>query len=122
MKNETEKTVMRGGTGTLMVVVLNSLGVLLMLHSGSRISAISSVPYAFRKVMPWLTLGTWTYIFQGTARLYADAYAEKFVPTYLFSLWSALCLENAVGSSRLWITRLPVNLPLRVLYFVLEAI
>ena len=65
MKNETEKTVMRGELALLMVVVLNSLGVLLMLHSGSGISAISSVPYAFRKVMPWLTLGTWTYIFQG---------------------------------------------------------
>ena len=46
MKNETEKTVMRGELALLMVVVLNSLGVLLMLHSGSGISAISSVPYA----------------------------------------------------------------------------
>ncbi len=35
MKNETEKTVMRGELALLMVVVLNSLGVLLMLHSGS---------------------------------------------------------------------------------------
>lgn len=70
MKNETEKTVMRGELALLMVVVLNSLGVLLMLHSGSGISAISSVPYAFRKVMPWLTLGTWTYIARPEAPLF----------------------------------------------------
>ena len=85
MKNETEKTVMRGELALLMVVVLNSLGVLLMLHSGSGISAISSVPYAFRKVMPWLTLGTWTYIFQGLLVCTLMLMRKKFVPTYLFS-------------------------------------
>ena len=108
MKNETEKTVMRGELALLMVVVLNSLGVLLMLHSGSGISAISSVPYAFRKVMPWLTLGTWTYIFQGLLVCTLMLMRKKFVPTYLMDL------------HELWITRLPVNLPLRVLYFVLS--
>ena len=41
-------------------VLINSFGVVLMLHAGAGISAISSVPYAFS-----LTLGTWTYIFQG---------------------------------------------------------
>ena len=44
MKNETEKTVMRGELALLMVVVLNSLGVLLMLHSGYCNSAKSSDP------------------------------------------------------------------------------
>ena len=34
-----------------------------MLQSGSGISAISSVPYAFSEVFLKLTLGTWTYIF-----------------------------------------------------------
>lgn len=36
-----------------------------MLQSGSGISAISSVPYAFSEVFLKLSLGTWTYIFQG---------------------------------------------------------
>lgn len=48
---------MRGELALLMVVVLNSLGVLLMLHSGSGISAISSVPYAFQKVYLILCFG-----------------------------------------------------------------
>ena len=34
MKNETEKTVMRGELALLMVVVLNSLGVLFRMHFG----------------------------------------------------------------------------------------
>lgn len=41
--------VLRGELALLVVVLINSLGVVLMLYSGSGISAISSVPYAFRK-------------------------------------------------------------------------
>ena len=120
MKNETEKTVMRGELALLMVVVLNSLGVLLMLHSGSGISAISSVPYAFRKVMPWLTLGTWTYIFQGLLVCTLMLMRKKFVPTYLVSFVVGFVFGELMDLHELWITRLPVNLPLRVLYFVLS--
>ena len=117
MKNETEKTVMRGELALLMVVVLNSLGVLLVLHSGSGISAISSVPYAFRKVMPWLTLGTWTYIFQGLLVCTLMLMRKKFVPTYLFSFVVGFVFGELMDLHELWITRLPVNLPLRVLCF-----
>lgn len=39
--------VMRGEAALAVIIVINSLGVLLMLRSGSGISAISSVPYAF---------------------------------------------------------------------------
>ena len=120
MKNETEKTVMRGELALLMVVVLNSLGVLLMLHSGSGISAISSVPYAFQKVMPQLTLGTWTYIFQGLLVCTLMLMRKKFVPTYLFSFVVGFVFGELMDLHELWITRLPVNLPLRVLYFVLS--
>ena len=58
------KLTIRGELTLILVVIINSLGVVLMLHSGSGISAISSVPYAFSEVFPKLTLGTWTYIFQ----------------------------------------------------------
>ena len=42
--NTKEKYVVRGELALLIVVIINSLGVVLMLHSGSGISAISSVP------------------------------------------------------------------------------
>ena len=48
--------VLRGELALLVVVLINSLGVVLMLYSGSGISAISSVPYAFSEVFPWLSL------------------------------------------------------------------
>ena len=59
------KTVIRGELALLTAVIINSFGVVLMLYSGSGISAISSVPYAFSEVFTRLSLGTWTYLFQG---------------------------------------------------------
>lgn len=47
------------------IICVNSFAVVLMLFSGFGISAISSVPYAFNQVLPDISLGTWTYLFQG---------------------------------------------------------
>ena len=65
-KEERQLPILRGELALLIVILINSLGVVLMLMSGSGISAISSVPYAFSLVLPRLTLGTWTYVFQGS--------------------------------------------------------
>ena len=74
-----------GEFALVLAVVINSFGVVLMLYSGSGISAISSVPYAFSEVFPRLSLGTWTYIFQGLLILSLMIMRRKFVPQYLFS-------------------------------------
>lgn len=50
---EERQTVLRGELALLLAVVINSFGVVLMLRSGSGISAISSVPYAFSELSPW---------------------------------------------------------------------
>ena len=65
-KEERQLPILRGELALLIVILINSLGVVLMLMSGSGISAISSVPYAFSLVLPRLTLGTWTYVFPGS--------------------------------------------------------
>ena len=49
--NTTEKTTLRGELALIVAVIINSFGVVLMLYSGSGISAISSVPYAFSEVL-----------------------------------------------------------------------
>ena len=77
--------VFRGELALLLAVAINSFGVVLMLFSGTGISAISSVPYAFSCVFPAVTLGTWTYIFQGLLVLALMILRKKFVPQYLFS-------------------------------------
>ena len=110
-----QKKILRGEAALILAVIINSLGVLLMLQSGSGISAISSVPYAFQ-----LTLGTWTYLFQGLLICILMIMRKKFVPSYLFSFVVGFAFGEMMDLHELWITRLPLNIPLRILYFVLS--
>lgn len=87
---EDSRTVLRGELALLIVVLINSLGVVLMLQSGSGISAISSVPYAFSLVLPKLSLGTWTYIFQGLLVVSLMILQKRFVPSISSASWWAL--------------------------------
>ena len=79
-----EKPVCRGEIALPLAIVINSFGVVLMLYSGSGISAISSVPFAFSEVLPALSLGTWTYLFQGLLILSLMLLRKRFVFQYLY--------------------------------------
>ena len=99
--------------------MINSLGVVLMLHSGSGISAISSVPYAFTDVFPKLSLGTWTYIFQGLLVLSLMIMRKKFVPPYLFSFVVGFAFSEMLDIYKGWADAVPTLMVERVLYFVI---
>ena len=124
--NELEATkqpaVYRGEVALLAAVMINSLAVVLMLHSGSGISAISSVPYAFSLVLPRLSLGTWTYLFQGALVLGLMLLRRRFVPAYLLSFVVGFVFGKLLDLHKAWIDALSATLPLRVLYFVLSYV
>ena len=88
------------------VVVINSLGVVLMLYSGSGISAISSVPYAFSEAVKNISLGTWTYIFQGLLVLSLMIMRKKFVVPYLFSFVVGFTFSEMLDVHEMWIYNL----------------
>ena len=123
-KNETQKKkdlpVLRGELALLVVVLINSLGVVLMLYSGTGISAISSVPYAFSCVFSAVTLGTWTYIFQGLLVLSLMIMRKKFVAPYLFSFLVGFAFSEMLDIHEMWINALPTALEYRVVYFVIS--
>ncbi len=112
--------VLRGEAALVFAVIINSFGVVLMLYSGSGISAISSVPYAFSEVLPALSLGTWTYIFQGLLVLSLMILRRRFVPEYLFSFVVGFVFGELLDVHELWIGVLPDRLLWRVLYFVVS--
>lgn len=114
--------VIRGELALLVVVLINSLGVVLMLHSGSGISAISSVPYAFSEVFSKLSLGTWTYIFQGALVLSLMIMRKKFVPAYLFSFVVGFAFSEMLNVHKAWVDTLPASIGERILYFVISYI
>jgi uncharacterized membrane protein YczE len=106
-----KKKVYRGELALLLIIVINSLGVVLMLHSGSGISAISSVPYAFSAAFPVLTLGRWTYLFQGALIISLFVLRRKFVLPYLFSFVVGFVFGNVMDLHKLWVDRLPQTMP-----------
>ena len=112
--------VLRGELALLVVVLINSLGVVLMLYSGSGISAISSVPYAFSEVFKNISLGTWTYIFQGLLVLSLMIMRKKFVAPYLFSFVVGFAFSEMLDVHEMWIDVLPTAIGYRVLYFIIS--
>ena len=112
--------VIRGELALVIVILINSLGVVLMLYSGSGISAISSVPYAFSEVFPHVTLGTWTYIFQGLLILSLMIMRKKFVVPYLFSFVVGFVFSEMLDLYESEINILPTAMGFRVLYFVIS--
>ena len=100
-----------------LVIVMNSLGVVLMLYSGTGISAISSMTYALNQVMPEVSLGTWTYIFQGALVCSLMIMRKKFVPQYLLSFVVGFGFGMMVDVHKYWMQFLPMTAPFRMFYF-----
>ena len=123
MENTTKELhTLRGELTLAAAVCINSLGVVLMLYSGAGISAISSVPFAFSEVLPRLTLGTWTYLFQGLLVLSLMFMRKRFVPPYLFSFVVGFVFGELLDFHEWWIGVLPTSLPMRVLYFLISYV
>ncbi len=120
MQGKKELPVLSGELALLWVIVMNSLGVVLMLYSGSGISAISSVPYAFARVFTKISLGTWTYIFQGLLILTLMIMRKRFVLQYLFSFVVGFAFSVMIDVHRMWINILPTALGYRVIYFIIS--
>ncbi len=120
IEEQTGRRVLRGELALAAAVCINAFGVVLMLYSGAGISAISSVPYAFSLVLPRLSLGTWTYLFQGLLILSLMVMRKKFVPTYLFSFVVGFLFGELLDVHELWIGVLPKGLVWQVGYFVVS--
>ncbi|MDO6994195.1 DUF6198 family protein [Brachyspira innocens] len=112
--------IISGELALIIVVIINSFGVVLMLYSGSGISAISSVPYAFSEVITNISLGTFTYIFQGILVLVLMILRKKFVGEYLFSFVVGFCFGKFIDIHEMWISHLPLNVTYRIIYFVIS--
>ena len=122
LNQQQSQLTLRGELALLVAVIINSFSVVLMLYSGSGISAISSVPFAFSEAFPHLTLGTWTYIFQGLLIASLMQLRKKFVPSYLFSFVVGFVFSQFLDLFELYINLLPQDFSWRVLYFVISYV
>lgn len=117
-----EKKLFRGELALIVAVMINSFGVVLMLYSNAGISANSSVPYAFSEVFPKLTLGTWTYIFQGLLVLSLMIMRKRIVPSYLFSFVVGFVFGELLDLHKAWINILPSGLGWRIMWFIVSYV
>ena len=109
-----------GELALVTAVLVNSFGVVLMLYSGAGISAISSVPFSFSAVLPFFSLGTWTYLFQGLLVFGLMVLRHRFVPSYLFSFVVGFAFSELLDLHNFWIDALPTRPACCVLYFVVS--
>lgn len=110
----------RGELALLAAVLINSASVVLMLRSGSGISAISSVPYGFSVAFPFLSLGTWNYLFQTLLVLVLMLLRRRFVPEYLLSFAVGFCFGCLMDLHERWAALLPQTPALCAVYFVVS--
>lgn len=108
------RRVIRGELALMLMVVLNSMAVVLLLHSGFGLSPMASVPHTWFRLFPGLTLGTWNYIFQTILVALLMVARRKFVPTYLLAFVVGVAFGVGVDVHELWISTLPTTLPARV--------
>ena len=73
-------------------------------------------------MLPALTLGTWTYIFQGLLVLTLMIMRKKFVPSYLFSFVAGFVFGKLLDLHEMWINTLPDNIIMRVIYFIISYV
>ena len=78
------------------------------------------MPYAFSEVFTKLSLGTWTYLFQGALVLSLMILRKKFVPSYLFSFIAGFAFSELLDVNELWIGILPQTIPCRIAYFLIS--
>ncbi len=117
---EGEKHILWGEAALIVAVIINSFGVVLMLYSGSGISAISSVPFAFfRGASPVIT-GYLDLYFSRIVGLKSDDPAKRFVPQYLFSFVVGFVFGKLLDANDFWIHILPNELWMRVIYFAIS--
>lgn len=111
-----------GGPVLAAALLINTFGVVLMLYSGAGIPAISSVPYAFSEVLPILSLGTWTYLFQGALVLALMVLRRRLVLSYLFSFVVGFVFGKLLDVHELWVGQLPEGLLWSVGYFIISYV
>lgn len=118
----TRRYTLRGELALLVAVTLNSFAVALTVYAGLGISPVSSFPYAVSLVFPFLTLGTWTYLFQGALVLTLMILRRRFVPSYLFSFVVGFVFGTLLDVYGAWLPRLPFTMGWRIAYFAFSCL
>lgn len=108
---------LRGEIGLLFALMINSLGIVLMLHSNGGITPVASFPYAVYEVWPVLSLGSWNFAFQCALVLLLMVLRKRIVPAYLCSFLFSFLFGRFVDFHNAWVNGIPQTLLLNLLCY-----
>ena len=115
-----EKKHISGEAALLFAILIDSMGVALMTKANFGISSITSVPYAVHEMLPVLSLGTWTYIFQTLLVASLMVMTRRFNTNYLFAFVMGVFFGKMLDVHMLWIQYLPEGLGWRIFYLAVS--
>lgn len=115
-----EKKRISGEAALLFAILIDSMGVALMTKANFGISSITSVPYAVHEMLPVLSLGTWTYIFQTLLVASLMVLTRRFNANYLFAFVMGVFFGKMLDVHMLWIQYLPDSLGWRIFYLAVS--
>lgn len=92
------------------------------LNAGLRCRNLSDFqrPVRFFWTFPALTLGTWTYIFQGILVAALMILRKKFVPTYLFSFVVGFAFSKMLDVYKTALAGLTMGIGYQIVYFIVS--
>lgn len=99
-------------------MLINSVALMLMIHSELGVSTLSSVPLVFYHLMPILSIGTWTTIIQSATILLLICVTRQPRPGYLISFVIEVLFGFLTDLQGLWISQLGTDFLTRILCFV----
>lgn len=104
-------------------LIILALGTTLMEKANMGMSMVVAPAYLLHmklaQFLPWFTFGVAEYTFQAALLLILTALLRQFRIGYLFSFVTAVLYGIMLDLTMLLTTPLPVNLPLRYVYFIL---
>lgn len=110
----------RGEAALLVILLINSFGVVLMMHADMGISPMSSFPYAIYRAFPSLSLGTWNLLFQCSLVICLLILQKKLILPYLISFAAGILFGVFVDVYNGLMSRLPTHFLPRIGYFCLS--
>lgn len=108
-----------GEAALLAIIILNSFGVAIMSRSSFGISSISSVPYVFSQAFPYLSFGTWNYLFQTLLVVTLMLLAGRWSSSYLISFAVGIAFGKMLDFHEAWMSFLPDSFFFRILWFLI---
>lgn len=117
-----EKKIMLSEIALAIGIVTDAAAVALITKSNLGITAVSALPYTLDQAFPFLSYGTWYYIFQTTLMLILVFLTKKLKKDYFIAFITGFLFSFILDAATYLFHSFPETLPFRILYFIVGTL